>query len=313
MKLGIDIGGMSVKFGIVDSNNSIVGRHVIETDVEVEAEKFVEQMIEATKVVINENGYQLSDIESIGIGCPGVINTKNGVVVYASNLSWDNVKVAEPFSNEFKVPVVLANDADAAALGEATAGAANGARNAALLTLGTGVGSGVIIDGKILSGPLNGGCEMGHITIEPDGVMCACGNRGCLETCASATALMRMGREAARSNPESMLTKEAKGDIESIKGKLIFDCKEAGDEVAIKVVDTYLDYVTIGVSTVVNIFRPEVVILGGGVSAQKEKLTDEIEKRLKKRAFGTGVCEHAKITTSVLGNDAGIIGAALLE
>lgn len=312
MKLGIDIGGMSVKYGVVDPDNKIVARHVIETNTQMDGAQFVEMMIEAAKAFLVESGYELSEIESIGIGCPGVINVKDGVVVYASNLAWDNVEVVAPFKEVFQVPVALANDADAAALGEATAGAANGAKNAALLTLGTGVGSGVIIDGKILSGPLNGGCEMGHITIQPDGVLCACGNRGCLETCASATALMRMGREAAAANPDSMLAKESKGDLESIKGKLIFDCKEAGDEAAIKVVDTYLDYVTIGVGTVINIFRPEVVILGGGVSAQKEKLTDEIEKRLEKRAFGTGVCEHAKIVTSVLGNDAGIIGAAHL-
>lgn len=312
MKLGIDIGGMSVKFGIVDGDNKIVARHVIETNTNIEGTQFVAEMIEATKAVVLENGYEISDIKSIGIGCPGVINAKDGIVVYASNLTWDGVKVVEPFLQEFQVPVALANDADAAALGEAMAGAANGAKNAALLTLGTGVGSGVIIDGKILSGPLNGGCEMGHITIETDGVLCGCGNRGCLETCASATALMRMGREAAIANPDSMLAKEAKGDVESIKGKLIFDCKEAGDAVAAEVVDEYLNYVTIGVATVVNIFRPEVVILGGGVSAQKEKVTDEIEKRLEKRAFGTGVCQHAKVVTSVLGNDAGIIGAAHL-
>lgn len=312
MKLGIDIGGMSVKYGLVDEHNKIVANSVIETDITVEANVFAKRMIEESVRIIEESGKTIKDIESIGIGCPGVINVKQGVVVYASNLGWKNVELVGAFKEIFDIPVALANDADAAALGEAVAGAAKGSENAVLLTLGTGVGAGVIVDGRILSGPLNGGCEMGHTTIQADGIKCSCGNKGCLETYASATALMRMGRDAARENPDSMLAKKSGRDIESIEGKLIFDCKEAGDQSAIEVVDKYLDYVTIGVANAINIFRPEVVILGGGVSAQKEKLTDEIEKRLEKRAFGTGICEHAKVVTSILGNDAGIIGAAHL-
>lgn len=312
MRLGIDIGGMSVKYGLVNGENEIVARHVIGTNTAISGDEFVKEMIEAAKQLIEESAYTEGDIESIGIGCPGVIDAREGSVVYAANLGWKGVLLSEPFREAFQVPVAAANDADAAALGEAIAGEANGAQDALLLTLGTGVGSGVIQSGKILSGPLKGGCEMGHITVQADGIECTCGNKGCLETYASATALMRMGREAAVANPDSMLAKMAAGDLESIKGKQIFDCKEAGDKAAMEVVDKYLDYVTVGVATAVNIFRPEVVILGGGVSAQKEKLTDEIQKRLEKRAFGTGICEHAKVITSTLGNDAGIIGAALL-
>lgn len=312
MKIGIDLGGMSVKYGLVDGNNEIIKRHVITTNAQIPAEDFVKEMCNAVYTLLEGSEYTLSDITGIGIGSPGVINISEGIVVYSTNLGWKNVKLVELFEKEFNLPIGIANDADAAALGEATAGAAKGCDNAVLLTLGTGVGSGVIMNGKVFQGPLNGGCELGHMTIEAHGIRCTCGNVGCLEAYASATALMRMGREAAQANPDSMLSKKAAGNLDSIKGKLIFDCKDEGDEVAMKVVDSYLHYLGVGVATVINTFRPEIVILGGGVSAQKEKLTNEIQERLKTLVFGSDICETSKVVTSTLGNDAGIIGAAVL-
>lgn len=312
MRVGIDIGGMSVKYGLVDEGNNIVARHVITTKTEIAAPEFIKEIGQQLHFLLEGTSYTMADIECIGIGCPGAINAKKGIVVYASNLGWSNVDIVAQMKEVIPVPIALANDADAAALGEAKAGAAKGANDAVLITLGTGVGGGVIINGSIFAGPLNGGCELGHMIIQAGGHPCGCGNQGCFESYASATALMRMGRDAAKANPESMLGKECQGSFDSITGKTIFDCRDAGDEIAAQVVDTYLNYLSIGVANVVNIFRPEVIILGGGVSAQKEKLTDEIQKRLEALSFAPGVCETAKVVTSILGNDAGIIGAACI-
>lgn len=312
MRIGIDIGGMSVKYGLVDDRNNIVTRHVIDTNTEISAPEFIKEIGQQLHVLLEGTSYTMADISSIGIGCPGAIDSKKGLVVHASNLGWDQVDLVAQMTEMFQVPIGLANDADTAALGEAKAGAAKGASDVVLITLGTGVGGGVIINSSIFSGPLNGGCELGHMIIHADGYPCNCGKNGCFESYASATALMRMGREAAMANPNSMLWKVVDGRFDEITGKTIFDCKEAGDEQASQVVDTYLNYLSIGIGNIVNIFRPEKIIIGGGVSAQKEKLTNEIENRLNNLVFAPNACETAKVVTSVLGNDAGIIGAANL-
>lgn len=312
MRIGIDIGGMSVKIGIVNKNSEIIARTTIPTDITITPQAFIKEMAGGVHRLIEENQFTMEQIASIGIGCPGAINTRKGLVIFAGNLGWSNVNLVEEFQAIFPMPVGLANDADAAALGEVTAGAAKGHKDVVLITLGTGVGGGIIIDGKIFQGPLNGGCELGHMIIRANGNPCSCGSQGCFESYASATALMAMGREAAKANMDSMLWKEVAGDVEKINGRIIFDCKEAGDKVAKEVLDNYLHYLAIGVTNVINIFRPEVVILGGGVSAQKEKLTDEIQDRINKLVFAPDLCETAKVVTSTLGNDAGIIGAAYI-
>lgn len=312
MKIGIDIGGMSVKYGLVNDNNEIITHHVIKTNTEIPALEYVKEMCEGVYTLLKEANINLSEITAIGIGAPGLIDSKNGEIVYSANFGWRNVALVKIFQEEFNLPVALANDADVAALGEVCDGAAKGKDNVILLTLGTGVGGGVILDKKILSGPLKGGCEIGHMTLQMDGNVCACGQKGCFETYASATALMRMGREAARDNKDSMLAKKAEGNMEAVDGKLIFDCAQEGDKTALLVVDNYLHGLSVGIASLVNIFRPEMIILGGGVSAQKEKLTNEVQKRVENLSFGSGEGEAPTIVTSKLGNNAGIIGAANL-
>lgn len=312
MKIGIDMGGMSIKFGLVNEENEIVERHVIATNLEVKPEEFIVQMGQAVHDLLEKTTYALTDVKGIGIGSAGIIDGENGVIVYSNNFDWWNVAIVDQLKKMFDMPIGIANDADTAALGETCAGAAKGHNNVVLLTLGTGVGSGVVIDKKIFQGPLNGGCELGHITIVVDGYPCTCGNKGCLESYASATGLMRLGREAVQENPNSQLAKAVGDNLEDINGKIIFDCADNGDEVALAVVDSYMNYLAVGVAAAVNIFRPEMVILGGGVAAQKEKLTSNIQGRLSKLVFGANESEISKVVTSKLGNDAGIIGAANL-
>lgn len=312
MKIGIDVGGMSVKYGLVNDENEIILRHTINTNIEITPKEFIAEMIKGVDELLKDSSYCIDDIKSIGIGCPGIIDTKTGTVIYSNNIDWRDVPLVEQFKESFKIPIGVANDADAAGLGEVYAGSAKGLNNAVLLTLGTGVGSGVVIDKKIFGGALVGGCELGHMIIDIDGKNCTCGSKGCLEAYASATAMMKMGKNLVEVESETQLSKECNGDLEKITAKMIFDCAECGDEHSQKIVDEYLKYLSLGIANVVNIFRPEVVILGGGIANQKEKLTSKLQPIVNNLIFGKEDSEMPKIVTSQLGNDAGIIGAANL-
>lgn len=313
MRIGVDIGGMSIKFGLVDDEYRIVARKVIETHRNTQtAEEIVGRMAEAVKELLAENGLNPGDCEGLGIACPGTSDSSNGVVVYSNNIEWENIPILEMLGKDLKIPMALANDADAAALGEVLDGAAKGKNNAVLLTLGTGVGGGVVLNRKIFSGPLRGGCELGHTVIMRGGKQCTCGRKGCLETYASATALMEEAREAAAANPDSLMNKMSDNNPENINGKVIFDAQKQGDAAALAVVENYEENLSIGIANFINVFRPEVFILGGGVSAQKEYLTDALQSKVDSMCFGGSLGEVPKIVTSNLGNDAGIIGAAYL-
>lgn len=313
MRVGIDIGGMTIKIGLVNDTYEIVDKKVIPTESDVKtAGQVAQAMAEAVKVLLQENGLCETDCEGLGIACPGTSDSQEGVVVYSNNIVWENVPLIGLMQKELNIPMALANDADAAALGEVLAGAASGKENALLLTLGTGVGGGVIINKKIFAGPLRGGCELGHTVIHMGGRPCTCGRKGCLETYASATALMQGAREKAAEYPQSLLNRLCEAQGGKMDGRIIFEAHRQGDQAAIQVVDEYENALCEGIANFINIFRPEVVILGGGVSAQKEYLTDALQDKVNKMCFGGSLGEVPQITTSVLGNDAGIIGAAYL-
>lgn len=312
MKIGIDIGGMSVKFGLVDEENQITAKTVIPTELDIPYQDLVGKMADAVKQLLEEQHLTLEDCDGIGIGCPGTINDETGVVIYSNNIRWENIPLVEELGKHLPVHIAIANDADAAALGEVCAGAAKGAKAAVLLTLGTGVGSGVILDRKIFHGPLVGGCELGHISIDYKGVRCTCGRRGCLEAYASASALLRIAGEKAMEHPESVMHGMCDGNLSNMNGKIPFDAAAQGDAAGRETVEEYESYLACGIANVINIFRPEKVILGGGVAAQKENLTAPLQELVKDLCFGGELGEIAQIVTSELGNDAGIIGAANL-
>lgn len=318
MRIGIDIGGMTVKLGLVDGEK-IVAKKVVETDsAKLTPEEVIHNIATAAIALLQENQVGEKECESIGIACPGSVEPKKGTVLYANNIAWENVPLLELFAQymmqdaQMQIPLAIANDADAAALGEVLYGAAKGKNNAILLTLGTGVGGGVIMDKKIFSGYMAGGCELGHMVIEREGKLCTCGRKGCLEMYASATALMDLARTAAANQPDSMMNEMCGNDLSKLNGKMIFDAQKQKDTAAMQVVDTYEEDLSIGIANLVNIFRPEIFILGGGVSAQKEYLTDELQKRVNGLCFDVKYGYVPPIVTSQLGNDAGIIGAAYL-
>ncbi|MDE7323671.1 MAG: ROK family protein [Lachnospiraceae bacterium] len=314
MRIGIDIGGMSVKIGLVEGQ-SIAAKSVIKIDRGRQtAYDLIEHVSNTVTALLYENGVKPGACEGIGIACPGTVDDQRGIVVYSNNLGWENVAILETMRARMAVttPMALANDADAAALGEVLYGAAKGKGSAVLLTLGTGVGSGVIMNRKIFSGFLRGGCEVGHMAIARNGRLCTCGRRGCLEMYASATVLMEHARALAADNPQSLLCVLSGGKLSDIDGKVIFEARRRNDASAELVVDEYLENLSIGIANIVNIFRPEIVILGGGVSAQKEYLTDELQRRVAGKCFGGTHGQTPPIVTAELGNDAGIIGAAYL-
>lgn len=314
MRVGIDIGGMSIKIGLVDDNYQIVAKKVIPTEADIKsARQIVKTMSCTISSLCNENGVPIHNCKGIGIACPGTVDAETGTVVYSNNIDWKEVPILNWMREYFDIPLALANDADAAALGEVLAGAAVGKEHAILITLGTGVGGGVILDKKIFAGPLRGGCELGHTILHMGGRLCTCGRRGCLETYASATALMKSASEAAISHPQSLLYQLYHNNGEKMDGRIVFEAAEAEDKVACEILEEYENYLSEGIANFINIFRPQVVILGGGVSNQKEKLTKPLQEKVERLCFGGEKGEIPPIVTSVLGNDAGIIGAAFVE
>ena len=314
MRVGIDIGGMSIKIGLVDESYQITAKKVIPTEADKKTPRqIIEAMACAISSLLNENEVSTHDCKGIGIACPGTVDAESGRVIYSNNIDWKEVPILDWMREHFAIPMALANDADAAALGEVLAGAAVGKEHAILITLGTGVGGGVILDKKIFAGPLRGGCELGHTVLHMGGRLCTCGRRGCLETYASATALMKSATAAAINHPQSTMYQLYQNNGEKMDGRMVFEAGEAGDEVACEVLEEYENYLSEGIANFVNIFRPQVVILGGGVSNQKEKLTKPLQEKVKKMCFGGENGEIPPIVTSVLGNDAGIIGAAFIE
>lgn len=313
MRIGIDIGGMSVKIGLVNKDYKITSRKVIKTESSIYTPReVIKNIADATRILLEENNVKLEEAFA-GIACPGTSDSMSGIVLYSNNIGWDNVPFIQIFREYIDIPCAIANDADAAALAEVLCGAARGRENVVLLTLGTGVGSGVVINKKIFTGYMRGGCELGHIVIKYGGLPCTCGRRGCFESYASASALMSFAREAAENHKESLLNVLCGGKKENINGRMVFEAEKAGDKTAMEVVEMYIEYLSTGIANIINIFRPEIIILGGGVSAQKQYLTDRLSLKVKDMCFGGTMCGTADIVTSCLGNDAGIIGAAYLQ
>lgn len=312
MRLGVDIGGTTIKIGLVDDNHKIIDRIVIDTaSDQYGAKEIIEHLAKAAKQLMSRNGLSDQTIEQIGIACPGTVDAGNGDVVYSNNLNWENVAFTKELRKYIHCGQIrLANDADAAAWGECVAGSAKGHKNVILLTLGTGVGGGIVLNGQLFHGGQKGGVEPGHMCIHEGGRTCTCGRKGCLEQYASATALMRDAREAVEGHSESMLYRRMLDG--ELNGRTIFEAEKAGDMVARRVVQAYERDLSEGIANLINIFRPEVVLLGGGVSAQREYLTDALETQIAGLCFGGKRNELPHILVSSLGNDAGIIGAANL-
>lgn len=312
-RIGVDLGGTNIATGVIDENYKIIGRGKVKTRAPRPAEAIFDSIKEAVDMAVVNAGISYDEITSVGIGTPGSVNKDTGAIEFSNNLKFHNVPAKAMLEERLKKPIYLENDANAAALGEAVAGSGHGVKNFVAVTLGTGVGSGIIIDGKIYRGSNFCGGEMGHMVINVDGIPCNCGRKGCWEKYASATALVSQAVEAMQGDKASLLWQTCDGDLNKVDGKSIFDAVDLGDETAKAVVDRYLYYVSVGIANVVNALQPETVCVGGGISGQGEKILQPIRDMVKAERYSVYAENQANIVPALLGNDAGIIGAALLD
>lgn len=309
---GVDIGGTGVKAGIVNEEGKIVIKSYIRTDASLDYKKIAKDIADQLIKLSSDSGIAITEISGIGIGCPGAINSKKGVIDYANNLKWENVPLSDELRKHIDLPSKISNDANVAALGETVFGAGKNYSDTVLLTLGTGVGGGVVIDNKLYEGYESKGTELGHTVIVRGGEPCTCGRRGCLEAYASATALIRDTKRAMEKNPSSKMWEFVNGDINAVDGRTSFECAKANDEPAKEVVKNYIECLGEGICDFINIFRPQAILLGGGVCAQGENLLAPLREFVRKNTYGYKNAPKTEILVATLGNDAGIIGASSL-
>jgi glucokinase len=312
--IGVDIGGTSIKSAFVTEKGDIIWRFTFRVDHAKSQEAIIAQLIDEIQKALGEHHLKAADIKGIGIGCPGSINSKKGTCDYSNNLHWENLPVVALVEKGTRIACKIANDANAAALGEAIYGVGGKYRDLVLLTLGTGVGSGLYLDGRLYEGNDGKGAELGHTLLVMNGRPCTCGRKGCLEAYCSVSALNADTKKAMQEHLDSAMWKFVSGQLDSVNGLTAFECAKAGDKIAQEVVDQYLGFLGEGLLNVINAFRPEAIVLGGGLSGQKDALTVPLKKYLEERGYGFGG-EHSPkvdILVSSLGNDAGILGAAAL-
>lgn len=311
--LGIDLGGTNIAVGIVNEACEIVAKATSSTATD-NAEQIADAMAATARQALEKAGATLADVPWIGLGSPGTVNKATGIIEYANNLPFLNTPMRDMLSERLDgKPVYMENDANAAAFGEYMAGALKGAQDAIAITLGTGVGGGVIIEGKIYSGSNFAGAELGHMVIVADGWPCTCGRLGCWESYASATGLIKATKIHMEKAPkDSALWTIVGGDINKVNGRTAFDAMRQGDPVGKEIVDEYVKYLSVGLINIINIFQPDILCVGGGVGNEGENLLAPVRKIVEKEQYGHNPDAATKICKALLGNDAGIIGAAML-
>ena len=315
-RIGVDLGGTNIAAAIIDENYNIVKKGSVSTGAHREASLIMDDMAALCHKICDEAGVDISSVEAVGIASPGIANSRDGVVEYACNLPFVKYPICRELGNRLGMSNVhVENDANAAAWGEAVAGAACGSSNSIMITLGTGVGGGIIIDNKVYSGSNFAGAELGHIVISVDGRPCNCGRCGCWEAYSSATALIKMTaeklEECKAAGRETLLEKKV-AEYGKVSGRTAFAAMREGDEAAREVVETYIKYLASGLASIINIFQPEILSLGGGVSNEGQYLLDMLIPAVRQQTYGGDIVKPTEIKIAQLKNDAGLIGAACL-
>lgn len=324
--LGVDLGGTNVAIGICNDEGKIIVKGSVPTpyslpnheslpddERNVLADIVTKAMADLSLKLIAEAGLTVDDIEYAGVATPGVADNANRSIAFASTLPFKDYPMNDKFAEFSGIKTVyIENDANAAAMGELVCGCAKGAKDAIMITLGTGIGGGIIINGKIYSGCNGAGAELGHMVMVVDGEECSCGRNGCYEAYASATALVKQTKVAMEEDKESKMWELCGGDLSKVNGRVAFDAMRLGDKTAERVVNQYIKYVAIGVVDLINIFQPEVLCIGGGISNEKEKLIELIQPYVDKEDYSRYCKVRTRIAIATLKNDAGIIGASML-
>lgn len=311
MYLGIDLGGTNIAAAIVSENGEILLKDSWKTGADRPFEEIVADMAALCKSLIEKSGYPVSDFKSIGIGTPGTVLADEGVIVYACSLPFRNLPIRELMQKEINLPVYVGNDANCAALGEYWAENKKDSKCFVAVTLGTGVGGGIIIDGKVFGGCNGNAGELGHMVSVIGGKQCTCGRKGCIEQYASASALIAQTKEAISENKNTIMYDMIEGNLDNVSGKTAFAAAKQGDELAKKVVEKYISYVGECLIDIVNIFQPDTIKIGGGISKEGDNLIIPLRNYVYENIYCKDIYK-TEIKTATLGNDAGIIGAAFL-
>lgn len=312
LNIGIDVGGTSIKAGVVDENGHILYKASCPTLVERGHEAVIHDMAQLAIRAAQESGHSMDEIRSVGVGIPGMHDNRTGRVPFCTNLAWHDVPLIELMQREIHKPIFVNNDATVAGLAESVAGISAGVKDSVFITLGTGVGGGVVLGGRLFVGAHGVATEIGHMITVAGGEQCTCGNRGCWERYASATAIIREGRKLAAEKPDSPLNRSVNGDLERIEARTVIDLAKAGDPDCARLFDEYVYHLTVGIVNLINLYDPEIIALGGGVSHAGEFLLDKVNALLPEMVFFKTM-PRAEIKLAQLGNDAGIIGAAMLS
>ena len=309
--VGIDLGGTNIKAGIVNGEGKILSEAFCKTQAQRPYQDIVRDMAGCMMQALKNAKLTTEDIVSVGIGIPGYADQKTGVVVFCTNLGWRDVPLQEEMRKYIGLPVAIDNDATVAGYAESIAGVSKDAKSSVFLTLGTGVGGGIVINGRPWSGAHGVGSEVGHMTLSVDGVPCTCGNSGCVERYTSATAIIRMARQACITYPNSAMMLRAEGDISRINAKTVIDAAKAGDRAALEVFDEYCKYLAITINNIICFMDPEMIVLGGGVSHAGGFLLDRVRDKIPRYLLYKSL-PYPEIRLASLGNEAGTIGAAMI-
>lgn len=310
--IGIDLGGTNIVAGVVDEQYNILAKASTKTNCPRPDREIARDMAKMAIQAVENAKLTMEQIEWIGIGTPGIANSRDGIIEYSNNLGFVNTPMVKYIQEDIDKPVFVENDANAAAYGEFVAGAAKGANNAVCITLGTGVGGGIIIDGKIYAGSNFAGAEIGHTVISVDGPQCSCGRKGCFEVFSSATGLIRMTKESMAKNPDSSMHKLVAERSGKVSARIAFDAMRMGDAAAKAVVDDYIKYLAAGITNTINTFQPDILCIGGGVCNEGDALLLPVKELVAKEVYTRNSKQNTQIVIAKLGNDAGIIGAAFL-
>ena len=309
--IGIDVGGTGIKIGLVNEEGQLIHQGETPTLVGRHYQEIIADMGRCALKVLDEAKLTVDDVHSVGIGIPGIADAKTGNVIFCTNMGWKDVPLRSELQKYINKPVFIDNDATVAGFAESVAGVSKGTSSSVFLTLGTGVGGGIVINGRPWSGFHGVGSEIGHIPMDIGGVPCTCGNEGCLERYCSATAIIRMGKQILQQHPESMMMEMVGGDPEKLTAKIVFDAARELDNAAMKVFTTYVDYLAKACYTIIAFLDPEVIVLGGGVSKAGSFLLDAVRARVPKYLLFKTL-PYSRIELARLGADAGMIGAAML-
>ena len=309
--IGIDVGGTTAKAGVVDEEGKILAKSVCKTGKERAFEDIAADMAELCRRVVRESGHEMADIAAVGVGIPGEQDPRSGLVAFCNNLGWVNVPLMQRLREALGLSVYVDNDANVAALAESAFGASRDVKSSILVTLGTGVGGGIVENRRVRTGAHGVGGEIGHMVVVVDGEKCNCGHRGCWEKYASATAIIRMGRALMEEKPDCALARQLGGDAAQLNAKAVLDLAKAGDADCMGIFETYVKYLCVGLANLINIYDPDMIVLGGGVAYAGDFLLDAVRAALGDYVYCPAM-SFARVDLARLGNDAGIIGAAML-